>query len=87
MWTFGSNQNGELGTGRVDRGGPFTLQVAALHHERIVQVACGAQHTAALTAGGSVYVWGSNAEGKKKGFFYSRESQRKIVYICLPHSL
>lgn len=38
--------------------------VTALSTERVVSVHCGASHSLALTAGGSVYSWGKNTQGQ-----------------------
>lgn len=63
LYTFGNNFNARLGHGP----GPCVknpLIVKALAAERVVSVACGTDHSAALVAGGRVFLWGGNTRGQ-----------------------
>lgn len=40
------------------------LQVVALEHYRIISVACGAYHNAAITYNGLLFTWGCNSNGQ-----------------------
>ena len=61
---MGGNEYGQLGLGAADADAhPTAAQLAALG-SGVVQVAAGYSFSAALTAGGEVYLWGSNALGQ-----------------------
>jgi hypothetical protein len=68
---FGSNVQGQLGTGEKDN--EFGLQLALpklcrglsnIRDMRIVQVVAASSHSLALTQVGEVYAWGDNAYGQ-----------------------
>ena len=68
VYSWGSNLRGQLGVGST---GSTTGQVQrALHSpalvksikRRVAQIKCGAFHTAALLASGSLYTWGSGEQ-------------------------
>ncbi|MBL7501708.1 RCC1 repeat- and reductase domain-containing protein [Frankia sp. CNm7] len=66
VWTWGSNDGGQLGDGTLDgRTTPF--KVVGL--DNVVQVAAGYWHTLALRADGTVWQWGSHAEWVAGGGF------------------
>ena len=61
LWTWGFNQDGELGDGtQIERHGP--VQVGADNHWSTV--AAGAAHTVALKTDGTLWVWGNNFYGQ-----------------------
>eukprot|EP01045_Picozoa_sp_COSAG04_P025825 COSAG04_NODE_3467_length_2792_cov_32.275529_1_plen_404_part_00 len=61
---MGRNEYGQLGLGAADDDAhPTAAQLAALG-SGVVQVAAGERFSAALTAGGEVYLWGSNTRGQ-----------------------
>lgn len=62
VWAWGDNSSGQLGLGHTRPVTGPTL-VTGLPG-RALLVAAGAQHSAALLAGGSVWVWGSNNRGQ-----------------------
>lgn len=55
-WLRDSDDEGMLGVSRPHR-------VEGFGGERVVQVACGAFHSAAVTESGSVYIWGKEDYG------------------------
>lgn len=57
----------------------FAEFVAALESQKIVQIACGAAHSLALTEWGQVYSWGSNSLGQLGIDSTKSFSQPKIV--------
>lgn len=62
LWVWGANWAGQLGNGNnTDRSTPQQLIIAG---ERVVQVACGANHVCALTQSNQLYVWGYNTHGQ-----------------------
>jgi hypothetical protein len=64
VYSFGDGSNGQLGHGdKEDRLTP-TLIGAPLEGKFVVQVACGRNHSMALTREGSVYTWGYGANGR-----------------------
>ena len=64
VFTWGGGETGALGLGDgLDRLVP-TLMQGELHYKQVEQVAAGDEHSACVTADGSVYAWGVNAEGR-----------------------
>ncbi|XP_052771855.1 alsin-like [Mya arenaria] len=63
VWGWGRNSRGQVGVGdMLDRDRPSCIQI--LTGRRIVKVACGAQHTVAISSTGEVYSWGHNESGQ-----------------------
>ncbi|KDQ62001.1 hypothetical protein JAAARDRAFT_528999 [Jaapia argillacea MUCL 33604] len=71
VYSFGSGEHGQLGNGRTGEHivtGNKTaydietepILVRGLDDKKIVQIACGQQHSIALDSDGIVYVWGFN---------------------------
>lgn len=61
LYTFGNNDNGELGHGdKISRSIPVKVD----NLPRIKQVSCGSHHMACITDQGQVYTWGTNYEGQ-----------------------
>ncbi|VDN01555.1 unnamed protein product [Thelazia callipaeda] len=63
VYSMGTGSKGELGHGTVCSEQEPRL-VEHLRPIKVVQVACGAWHSVALTDGGEVYVWGWNKCGQ-----------------------
>jgi len=71
VWAFGSNAQGQLGTGQVTAADGFQLPYPTLckalsgqHRMEIVQVAAASCHSLAVTRAGEVYAWGDNSYGQ-----------------------
>ncbi|CAG2112644.1 unnamed protein product, partial [Medioppia subpectinata] len=65
MFGWGCNLFGQLGIGnKVDESVPKPSLVKRLAAKMVVQIACGGNHSLALTINGSIYSWGSNAFGQ-----------------------
>ena len=63
--TCGANGSGQLGHGNAqDRLQPARLGLPVFGGARVVLMACGGQHTLAVTGGGRVYSCGLNNEGQ-----------------------
>jgi alpha-tubulin suppressor-like RCC1 family protein len=63
IWTWGFDDDGRLGHGTP--GHQFIpLVVESLVHKKIVSVACGCWHSAALADDGTVFTWGSCKSGQ-----------------------
>jgi len=58
IWTFGCNDEGSLGRA-VEGEEDCFLPGKVLVDDRVVMVSAGDSHTAALTEGGEVFVWGT----------------------------
>ncbi|NXX17546.1 RCBT1 protein, partial [Podargus strigoides] len=93
VYGWGYNGNGQLGLGN-NSNQLIPCRVAALHCVCILQIACGYAHTLALTDGGVLYAWGSNAYGQlgtgNKSNLLSPEQimteKERIVEIAACHS-
>ena len=66
VWSCGCNTHGQLGHGANFGREPLwrLVEVQSLSDERVVQLACGGAHSAAVTAGGDMYTWGKNLNGQ-----------------------
>ncbi|NGQ94117.1 hypothetical protein G3578_02880 [Brevibacillus sp. SYP-B805] len=63
VWTWGRNDEGQLGVGDVDREETWSPQrVKELEH--IVSVSANGHHTLAVDENGDVWAWGENAYGQ-----------------------
>lgn len=57
VFSFGRNQNGQLGSGcQLDSMIP--QKITSLAGQKVTHVGCGAEHTVCSTAEGKVYAWG-----------------------------
>eukprot|EP00941_MAST-03F_sp_MAST-3F-sp1_P003873 g3873.t1 len=63
VYTWGFDDDGRLGHGSTGHQ-LLPKQVSTLEAEEIVMIACGCWHSAALTADGAVYTWGSCKSGQ-----------------------
>jgi hypothetical protein len=64
VFSFGYGGQGQLGHGgKESRLTPKLIEAPPLKGEFVVQVACGANHSMALTRKGCVYTWGRAADG------------------------
>lgn len=65
VYSFGRNDQGQLGIGHTrDTAQPTAVTKFIDLQEKVVQVAAGTAHSAAVTASGKVYVWGRGSEGQ-----------------------
>jgi len=62
IWAWGDNSSGQLGLGHTRPVAAPTAVVGL--NGRAVQVVAGAQHSAALRADGTVWVWGAKHQGQ-----------------------
>jgi alpha-tubulin suppressor-like RCC1 family protein len=63
IWTWGSNERGQLGDGSTKLS-TTPKKLAALANMRITDIAAGAFCTFAVTAEGGLFAWGSNEYGQ-----------------------
>ena len=72
VYAWGRADSGQLGIGKtwLESADPSSIALetpqkieAAFDGEKVVQVACGAFHSAAVTASGNVYMWGKEDYG------------------------
>lgn len=69
LYVWGVGVSGRLGLDMANQGDPQSdtakpALVQALAETSVVRVSCGFSHTAAIVAGGALYMWGSTATGK-----------------------
>jgi E3 ubiquitin-protein ligase HERC4 len=65
VYTWGKHENGQLGRENLNRKNKKQPKlVKLLDGHCVVQIACGNDHTMALTDDGQVFVWGSNEYGQ-----------------------
>ncbi|KAG7675049.1 hypothetical protein KSW81_002553 [Nannochloris sp. 'desiccata'] len=62
LYTFGRNQNGQLGTGDTEDS-MLPRHVTALAGKKVINVAAGAEHSIVCTSEGEVYAFGWNRYG------------------------
>jgi alpha-tubulin suppressor-like RCC1 family protein len=68
IWSYGSNDSGELGNGTTRPNGtapPTDITISgSLNGKTIVSIALGNGHTIALDSTGKVHAWGNNSTGQ-----------------------
>jgi alpha-tubulin suppressor-like RCC1 family protein len=62
VWAWGKNLNGQVGTGSASTAEVVPVQVAGV--SGITAIAAGSYHSVAYKSDGTVYTWGSNANGQ-----------------------
>eukprot|EP01114_Cavostelium_apophysatum_P023730 TRINITY_DN9039_c0_g1_i1.p1 TRINITY_DN9039_c0_g1~~TRINITY_DN9039_c0_g1_i1.p1 ORF type:complete len:305 (+),score=-0.43 TRINITY_DN9039_c0_g1_i1:49-915(+) len=63
LFTFGLGSRGQLGISSEDNQN-VPKNVSTMNGKKVVHVACGSQHSAAITDSGEVWTWGSNDHGQ-----------------------
>ncbi|XP_028414722.1 X-linked retinitis pigmentosa GTPase regulator-like [Dendronephthya gigantea] len=63
VFSFGAGSDSQLGHGD-NKGYNIPTEIEALSDKTINHVSCGAEHSAAVTGNGELYVWGSGSEGQ-----------------------
>lgn len=71
VWSWGSNNKGELGNAAPDESGQITSNILSRFTPKkidfsapIIELACGTDHIIALTNNGEVFAWGANHDGQ-----------------------
>jgi alpha-tubulin suppressor-like RCC1 family protein len=66
VFTFGHQEFGQLGNGVIDKDkiNEVPTRLDSLVKEKVVDVACGLDHTIVLTAKNELYAWGFSQEGQ-----------------------
>jgi regulator of chromosome condensation len=96
VWAFGLNSFGQAGHTKTAGSDnpilPFPMKIPSLRNKRVVQLAGGAHHSAAVTANGECLVWG-RLDGGQLGIRFSpdqlqdanliRHDERGKPRICL----
>ncbi|KAK9811274.1 hypothetical protein WJX72_001024 [[Myrmecia] bisecta] len=85
VWTWGSNSDGQIGSGHVGGiCGPTPVmaapvEVTALGAVRCIGVSAGLGHTVVVSDSGAVYAWGWNQDGQLGlGHDYSEEQPQLV---------
>jgi E3 ubiquitin-protein ligase HERC4 len=63
VFTFGGNKRGQIGDGQLTSS-TVPKQLMQLRHRPVIAIACGENHSLALTAGGNIFAWGDNSQGQ-----------------------
>ncbi|XP_024882774.1 probable E3 ubiquitin-protein ligase HERC4 isoform X1 [Temnothorax curvispinosus] len=80
LFSWGCNVNGQLGLNIVESTERVPRMVKVLGANVIVQIACGVEHSIALTNDGELYAWGSNRDGQLGlGSYTSNEIKPKRI--------
>ena len=64
VYTSGRNNEGQLGLGDTNDRSSFTQVGGALEGKNVVKIACGSNHSGALTDAGELYLWGNGDRGQ-----------------------
>lgn len=64
IYAWGANDQGQLGIGTTTPSEPSPSIVNALAGIPIAQIACGSNHTFAVSKSGAVFGWGKNSSGQ-----------------------
>lgn len=67
VWTWGDGSDGQLGHGAAILRYCKPLLIESLKGRCVVQVECGARHTAAVVDSGHLYAWGNSRRGALGG--------------------
>ncbi|KAK7079242.1 putative E3 ubiquitin-protein ligase herc4, partial [Halocaridina rubra] len=83
VYAWGENGFGQLGLNTTESHTDLPKLVKSLARVQIVQVACGSNHTLALSSSGELYSWGLNSLGQL-GLGHRESPQREPTLIkCL----
>lgn len=64
IFAWGADRYGQLGLGNKKGGRCYSIPKFCTFNVIIRRIACGEEHSAFITSGGSVYTMGSNADGR-----------------------
>lgn len=79
LYTWGTNCVGRLGQGNeIDSNYPNIVD--ELKGTSIVNVSCGQSHSAAVSSGGTLFIWGASSSGKLG--FGPLEDDEQQGYVC-----
>lgn len=85
VWCCGANKKGQLGLGKPGNSQATLKQVAFPgFHGKVIQLAAGSHHTAALTDMGGVFCWGSNQHGQCGEPPEGTNTEEKAPIFALP---
>ena len=94
VWTFGAGRQGQLGTQELHDNQDVPVLVSdaknntqeieedQIGSKPVIEVAAGSHHTVALRKDGSVYSWGSNANGRLGHGSSAEEMSNKSECVC-----
>merc|ERR550534_1430788 len=64
IFAWGSNSKGQLGFDTQGQIVPIPKMIKTLATKHVIQIACGQNHSLALTNVGELYSWGCNSHGQ-----------------------
>ncbi|MCL2258584.1 MAG: hypothetical protein FWC18_02010 [Cystobacterineae bacterium] len=85
VWTWGSNEHGQLGDGTTEYRNHLVQVVAPSgsgHLSGVVALAVGESHTVALKSDGTVWAWGDNEHGQLGDG--TKQQRSRPVQVLLP---
>ena len=86
MFTWGRNNNGQLGQGVVKNQAVINQIARPLTFVQISEVSCGWQHTIAVTSFVFLYTWGLSTNGQLGLGDYEDRSTPTLVESILSHT-
>ncbi|XP_066253044.1 RCC1 domain-containing protein 1 [Euwallacea similis] len=84
VYSFGAGTKGQLGTGQLDDE-PNPVLIEALAGIRIVAIAAGDWHSAAVSEQGDLYTWGQNSNGQLGLAASSTYNESIVSVMATPH--
>ncbi|GBG26165.1 Secretion-regulating guanine nucleotide exchange factor [Hondaea fermentalgiana] len=82
LFTFGDGNSGQLGSGERERS-VLPVRLSAPFGETFVGVACGAEHTSALTSSGRILTCGANLAGQLGRLTENNEPSATLAQLDL----
>ena len=84
LYGCGSNTYGQLGIGEEEKRYKVFHQVKNLSGKNFEMLACGAEHSFALTTKGEVYSWGLNFKGQLGSGNFDNRYEPELIENLLP---
>eukprot|EP00743_Colponemidia_sp_Colp-15_P007616 GILK01008241.1.p1 GENE.GILK01008241.1~~GILK01008241.1.p1 ORF type:complete len:504 (+),score=62.28 GILK01008241.1:62-1573(+) len=79
LYTWGSDDFGQLGHGRPDNYQKIPKQVRSLDGKKVYRVSCGDYHVACVLENGDIYAWGLGKDGQTGHGDKANLNQPKVI--------